>query len=237
MEYKNKEDLIKRYNDIIEIKKPYLNDEIKEILERGIAFQYDEDEGEADVLFLGMNPSFTGKKEERSYEWTRECTRDKDYFAPFFKIEECLEEKYHLKIKWTHYDLFVFRETKQANIKKHFMRDEEGRVFLFQQLEIFKQRLLQTKPKVIVASNALIRTFLGMKRKKDEKTGQEHGVWLGDWIKFEFSAIIGTYVITEPKELEGSFIFFSSMLSGQRALDLGSRKRLIWHIAEVMKTN
>ena len=74
-----------------------------------------------------------------------------------------------------------------------------------------------------------------MKRKVDEKTQTEVGVWLGDWIKFEFDKTIGTYVVNEPKELKGTKIFFTSMLSGQRALDLGTRERLVWHIAEVLK--
>lgn len=40
-----------------------------------------------------MNPSFTGQKEVGSYEWTREWTRGKDYFKPFFTIEEELKKK------------------------------------------------------------------------------------------------------------------------------------------------
>ncbi len=232
--YKNLEGLKSKYKTIFD-NTNHFNPEVNEILSRGFAFQYDEDEKEADVLFLGMNPSFTGQKQVGSYEWTREWTRGKDYFKPFFTIEENLIVEYGLDIKWTHYDLFVFRETKQANIKRLLMDNEEGRFFLFQQIEVFKERLLQTQPKVIVASNALIRTFLGMKRKVDKKTQIEVGIWLGDWIKFEFDKTIGTYTVNEPKELKGTKIFFTSMLSGQRALDLGTRERLVWHIAEVLK--
>lgn len=224
--YKNLEGLKSKYKTIFD-KTNHFNPEVNEILSRGFAFQYDEDEKEADVLFLGMNPSFTGQKQVGSYEWTREWTRDKDYFKPFFNIESDLKNEYGLSIKWTHYDLFAFRETKQANIKELLMKNEEGRVFLFQQLEVLKERLLQTQPKVIVASNALIRTFLGMKRKVDKKTQIEVGIWLGDWIKFEFDKTIGTYTVNEPKELKGTKIFFTSMLSGQRALDLGTRERLV----------
>lgn len=232
--YKNLEELKSKYKTIFDDTN-HFDPRVNEILSRGIAFQYDTDENEADVLFLGMNPSFVSGQQKENYEWTREWTRDKDYFKPFFNIESDLKNEYGLNIKWTHYDLFAFRETKQANIKELFMKNEEGRVFLFQQLEVLKERLLQTQPKVIVASNALIRTFLGMKRKVDEKTQTEVGVWLGDWIKFEFDKTIGTYVVNQPKELKGIKIFFTSMLSGQRALDLGTRERLVWHIAEVLK--
>lgn len=231
--YKNLEELKSKYKTIFD-NTNHFDPEVNEILSRGIAFQYDTDENEADILFLGMNPSFVSSQQKESYEWTREWTRGKDYFKPFFTIEENLKIKYGLDIKWTHYDLFAFRETKQANIKRLLMSNEEGRVFLFQQLEVLKGRLLQTQPKVIVASNALIRTFFGMNKHKNKKEN-EVGVWLGDWIKFYFDRTIGTHVVSEPKELKGTKIFFTSMLSGQRALDLGTSERLVWHIAEVLK--
>lgn len=231
--YKNLEELKSKYKTIFD-NTNHFDPRVNEILSRGIAFQHDTDENEADVLFLGMNPSFVSGQQKESYEWTREWTRGKDYFTPFFNIEDELREDYNINIKWTHYDLFAFRETKQANIKDLLMKNEEGRTFLFQQLEVLKERLLHTQPKVIVASNALIRTFLGMNKHHD-KNGNEVGIWLGDWIKTEFDKTIGTHVVSEPTELKGTKIFFTSMLSGQRALDLGTRERLVWHIAEVLK--
>lgn len=231
--YKNLEELKAKYQEIFDTTAVVVEN-VKTILNRGLAFQYDEDENEADILFLGMNPSFVSKDKEGGYEWTREWTSGKDYFKPFFNIEEELKSEYNLIVKWTHYDLFVFRETKQSNINKLFMKNEEGRTFLYKQLEVLKHRLLKTRPKVIVASNALIRTFLGMKRHED-KNGNEVGVWLGDWINFDFDKTIGSYVVSEPSELKGTRIFFTSMLSGQRALDLGTRERLVWHLAEVLK--
>lgn len=232
--YESLEDLRSKYETIFG-NTNHFNPEVNEILSRGFAFQYDEDENDSDILFLGMNPSFRDNQDKKDYHWDRFTKGGKGYFKPFFTIEEDLKKEYNLNIKWTHFDLFAFQETKQANVKKLFMKNEEGCIFLFQQLEVLKERLLQTQPKVIVASNALIRTFLGMKRKVDEKTQTEVGIWLGDWIKFDFDKTIGTYVVNQPKELKGTKIFFTSMLSGQRALDLGTRERLVWHLAEVLK--
>ena len=231
--YTNLDELIEKYKSITS-NNSHLSNEIQEIIQRGITFQYDENETDADLLFLGMNPSFGGDKIDGIFPWTKEFSKDISYFKPFFTIEERLKEVYQIDLKWTHFDLFVFRETKQARIEKIFMNNEQGRIFLAQQLEVLKERLLRTKPKVIVASNALIRTFLGLNRHHD-KNGNEVGIWLGDWIETKFDPKIGTHVILQPEELKGTKIFFTSMLSGQRALDLGTRERLVWHIAEVLK--
>lgn len=205
------------------------------LLDRKIAFQYDENESDCDLIFIGMNPSYKTDYQDHNV-WKREDVSEKGYFLPFIKIAEELKVAYEWEGDWTHFDLFAFRETKQSFIKNNLMKSEVGRAFLNAQLEVAKERLLRLRPKVIVFNNAFIKEFLGINRSIDKKTGKEVGVWLGDWIKFKFNREIGTYVIIEPQELKGVPVFFSSMLSGQRALDLGSRERLVWHIAEVMKT-
>jgi len=52
---------------------------------------------------------------------------------------------------------------------------------------------------------------------------------------FEFDDEIGTYRIIKNDKLKHTPVFFTSMLTGQRALDLGSYERLIWHILFVLK--
>ena len=51
-----------------------------------------------------------------------------------------------------------------------------------------------------------------------------------DAFDFCFDEEIGTYRIVNNSSLEGTPVFFSSMLTRQRALDLGSLERLEWHI-------
>jgi hypothetical protein len=96
---------------------------------------------------------------------------------------------------------------------------------------VARQRILHIKPKVIVISNALVRMFTGKER--GGVPGDEYGVWMD--FCFEFDHTIGTDIIVEPEELKGTHVFFTSMLSGQRALDNGSRERLTWHIAKALK--
>lgn len=107
--YKNLEELRLKYENIFD-NTNHFNPEVNEILSRGFAFQYDEDEKESDILFLGMNPSFRTSQNKKSYHWDRKEIEGKDYFKPFFTIESDLKKEYDLNIKWTHYDLFAFTE-------------------------------------------------------------------------------------------------------------------------------
>ena len=53
-------------------------------------------------------------------------------------------------------------------------------------------------------------------------------------IEFTFDNNLGTYRIVNHPNLNDTPIFFTSMLTGQRALDLGSYERLVWHIGFVL---
>ena len=58
---------------------------------------------------------------------------------------------------------------------------------------------------------------------------------LKDRLDSKFDEEIGTHRITGKNNLQGTPIFFTSMLTGQRALDLGSYERLIWQIKYVLE--
>ena len=214
----------------------YNSSTFKPILDRGFVFQYDEDETDCELLFMGINPAFNLKDSEWRGSYSRPHeTADKHlpYFKSFVLIEQELRKSYNWKGKWTHLDVFAFRETNQKYIETELLRkdNKEGIAFLFEQLMVAKERILHIKPKVIVVSNALVRMFMGKQRFEDEH-GKEYGVWMG--FRFEFDHEIGTDVIVEPTELKGTHVFFTSMLSGQRALDNGSKERLVWHVARVL---
>ena len=204
--------------------------------ERGFVFQYDKDEAESDLLFLGMNPSYTEKYEKAQYfedSYTRNT--DRIYFKVFSLIHQQLLDSLGVEKlgNWTHIDLFVFRETNQKLIDK-IMKSREGAVFLLKQLEVAKNRLIHIAPKVVVVSNAKAAEFTGKNRFED-KNGKEHGVWMG--LEFKFDEEFGSHRVTNIPELAHTHFFFSSMLSGQRALDLGSRERLVWQVKRVLESN
>ena len=229
------QDLVKKYqeiwNEYIETSinnSTYTNDH--NLLDRGFVFQFDENQKDIDILFIGINPSYGGDKSEGLF-YSKKDVETLNYFRPFNSIIKELDDKRTRaeNLTWSHLDMLVFRETQQSFIKNQLLKTEEGSEFINKQLIISKQILEYLNPKIIVVSNTAARHFLG--RDKYEKKGKQFGVWMG--YDFEFDYHFGTDKIIN-NSIINPYVFFSSMLSGQRALDNGSKQRLIWHIDNVL---
>lgn len=228
MNLENQTILIEEYNKIWD----KYSIHFPELLKRGFLFQSDQDEDECDLLFIGINPSYDENSEDVRGFYIRpdeSMNEIHPYFKSFKSIEKELKKSYSWNGQWTHIDIFAFRETNQKYIENTLLKSEIGVQFLYEQLMIARKRILKIKPKVIVVSNALVRMFSGKERQLLQNN-TEVGVWMD--FKFHFNKEIGTDEIIEPNELAGVKVFFTSMLSGQRALDNGSKERLIWHIAQ-----
>ncbi|MCT4582964.1 MAG: hypothetical protein N4A35_16245 [Flavobacteriales bacterium] len=191
----------------------------KNLLDRGFTFQFDEGIKDVDILFVGINPSYDGESTNSSI-YTREQALGHYYFKPFGEIQRILKDDYKKELTWAHLDLLVFKETEQAFIRDVLFKSADGLNFIVEQLDIAKSILEYLNPKVIVVSNTQARTLLGADRNNNKN------IWMG--YEFEFDEKLGTRKIVNPKL--NSYCFFTSMLSGQRALDKGSKERLIWHI-------
>ena len=217
--------LINEYNKIWN---DYSNANFAEILERGFVFQYDKDEINHDLLFIGINPAY--KLGDPSVKESYSKYIDFPYFKAFNSIISRLDVDYNRDVTWTHIDLFVFRETNQKYIETNLLKSNEGISFLVKQLELAKKRIEFLNPKIIIVSNALARLFFG---KDFNKYGNNENKWMG--YEFIFDTKIGTDKIISISSLDNTPVFFTSMLSGQRAIDNGSKDRLIWHLNEILK--
>jgi len=124
----------------------------------------------------------------------------------------------------------VFRETDQKFIESFLYKENQGVQFIMDQIELAKRRIEHIQPKIIVVSNALARKFMGKDR--FSSNDKEHNVWMD--FKFKFDEEKGTDKIIGSPPLPNTHVFFTSMLTGQRALDNGSRERLIWHINQLL---
>lgn len=177
------------------------------------------------LLFIGINPSYSEDKNSTE-------TFDPFYKPPqqglvhrYFKKFQDISEK--VNVKWAHIDLLFLRETDQKNVEKIINEHPD---FVYKQLMISKEIIENVQPKIIVVNNSLARRLLGFDK------SEINGKWINEWINldFEFDNDLGTHRIINNEELRNPPIFFTSMLTGQRALDNGSYERLVWHIKFVL---
>ena len=70
---------------------------------------------------------------------------------------------------------------------------------------------------------------------RNKKTLAE-GRIVGEWMdcEFEFDTDLGTDKIIDAGTLNGTPVFFTGMMTGQRALDRGTFQRLVWHIDAIL---
>lgn len=175
------------------------------------------------ILFIGINPSYTDNmpiKNVSYYDLKQKGNDYPQYFSKFEYISEVVGEK------WSHLDLLFFRETQQGAIDE-IINEQNGLQFIWEQLQVSKKIIEESSPKVIVVCNTKARQFLG----KDKSINKN--LWLD--YDFQFDEEIGTYrLISAIPKLNNVPVFFTSMLTGQRALDNGSFERLVWHIKQVI---
>lgn len=165
------------------------------------------------LLFIGINPSAEENQQALASYELQQRDNSHSYFKKFENISD------YCKTDWTHLDLLFFRETNQNTISD-ILRQEEGVNFIWEQLQIADQLIKSSCPKIIIVSNAFAGTLLG----RDKQGGKN--AWLN--YDFKFDNEIGTH------RWGNIPVFFSSMLTGQRALDNGSYERLKWQIKRTL---
>lgn len=198
--------------------------ELFEILDRGLL--YPKTLSKNKILFLGINPSFRQNHDDShgfnnlkfEYE-TIDIPSETRY--SYYKIfnQICKEDE------WTHFDILPFREKNQAlltNLISQPFFDDLYKSFVL----ISKQIIIESQPKIIVVSNAYLRRFFN--KENESNAADEFTIF-----KTYFSNEIGTHIISDDS-VKKTPVFFTSMLSGQRALDIGSRERLEWHIKKLL---
>lgn len=182
------------------------------------------DEG---IIFIGINPSMIEKERLNLidkndincefYTFSYDETNEYRYFKKFFDIARKAE------MNWGHIDILYNRETNQKNVER-LLKTERGKDFIYKQCMITRSvldSLIDEKnPRIFVVTNSFARDLLGRYRKETETKQSEH--WIG--YDFVWDEDFGTYFY------KNNPFFFSSMLTGQRALDKGSYERLVWQI-------
>ncbi|MEW6046607.1 MAG: hypothetical protein AB1609_09010 [Bacillota bacterium] len=185
------------------------------------------------VLFVGLNPSADLEhpvvKEyapdlrierasqldderiaSRVLELEAEARRRHPFFRPFNELAP--------DGNWEHLDVFAVRATQQNVLKEALQLDQGGSHFARRQFRVFVRAVEQLQPMAIVVVNALASELIQRGGPVPDNCFHEekgYHVW----------------------SLRGrpTPVFFSGMLTGQRALDRYSRDRLGWHIRWALK--
>lgn len=189
------------------------------------------------ILFVGLNPSFSQRGYNSLlrgtafshldpltfYHWRNRKSFDLDTELaigqigknnyPYFKKFKDIAA--YANLEWEHVDLFFYRETSQTQFKKRIYDGKRLTNFGEKQLELSKMLILEAKPRVIVVANAFA-SSLFQKQFPDVVFDEKYGY---------HRTLLGGRSVP---------IFFASMLTGQRAMDIYSYQRLRWHIKQAV---
>lgn len=188
------------------------------------------------LLFIGCNPSFneTGfksilrdtehenldfhnfylwknrnqEKIDKATEFAKEAKLKHNYFKKFREMSK------ELNLDWEHIDLFFVHETNQKSLESAVLnKNRKLNDFGKRQIEISKEAISLIQPKIVVVANAFASDIFQ----------QEFTCVFEDKFGCHFFKVNG----------KSTPVFFTSMLTGQRALDKGSYIRLKWHIEKI----
>lgn len=178
----------------------------KEIAKRGYAVE--QDLPHDDVLFVGMNPAYDERREHPGVRIYNVADKGNAFFKAIVDFSERTREYSNP----SHHDLLFVRHTNQKDVEA-ILKNGPFKGFLQKQLDISMEIIRSLSPKLIVVLNAgACKLFDSMfTRVSDEHIQKDLGAY--------------PFLINEVTP-----VLFSSMLSGQRALDRGSRNSLSWHI-------
>jgi hypothetical protein len=188
------------------------------------------------ILFVGVNPSFSANEIKKIIKGTEyEHIQPETFFtwknvsSNLEHVNDCIKidamglQKYKryfkrmddisktLNIPWHHIDTFVYKQTDQGDFLKLIHDKSKLNQFAHDQLEIFKEVLETSDPKVVVVSNAFASKTIKKYFEESIVYNHEHGYHI---------LHIGSKAIP---------IFFSTMI---KTLDTGSFERLVWHIKQ-----
>lgn len=166
------------------------------------------------ILFLSMNPSF---KEGVSVGGFADIYKSEHPFH--VAIQDFYKSIKSPKPPMAHHDLLFLMETSQKNVLK-WKEKEQYKAFFDDQLKISKEIIEKAEPKMIVVINAGASKLF-------------HDHFKDTWSSFDNDLGVDMFELNNKK----TPVLFSGMLSGQRALDIGTRNSLKWHIEHILKNS
>ena len=166
-----------------------------------------------DVLFLGMNPSY------KEGDWNNGGAGFYDIIAgnTYFQTLISFSKETLGVEQLSHHDMLYIRHTNQKDVINYF-DDYKFKDFILEQLLLSRDIICAAEPKLIVVLNAGVREII-------------KNLFCLD-LNNDFDDELGAYIIDIGKRVP---VIFTGMLSGQRALDLGSKRTLQWQIQRILR--
>lgn len=175
-------------------------------------------EKNCDVLFIGMNPSVVAAQQQPKYYCP--CTITIDYFKQLSKF--CKEISLN---SWGYLDMYPIRHTKQSDVVDISTKIRQRDSFWDGLEKLSKAIICEVNPKLIVVLNAAARDVFC----------RIYGLTTASVCYNNVDPVTGCFMVPICIERNKQIpVIFSGMLSGQRALDVGSRVSLQWHIDKVL---
>ena len=178
------------------------------------------------ILFVSMNPSFSTKvgtwnngESFKSVFYEIPVLKDSkgtnNFFNAINNFYNNIKDSNPDFPRLAHHDLLFIRETTQENVLNW---KEKYASFFKDQLDISKRIIIKSDPKLIVVLNA------GARKLFKEMFGNPN-----------VDKTLGARIYRLNENKRETPVLFSGMLSGGRALDLGSKESLQWHIEYILK--
>jgi|APCry1669193181_1035450.scaffolds.fasta_scaffold13786_4 hypothetical protein len=183
------------------------------------------------ILFIGCNPAWLEKMKAKSFKELldnpslqesmikeeEKIRREYPYFKPCRDIAEAFG------VNWAHVDWFFTRETSQQTAEERLLAEPAQwdapvklTPFAQSQVDLARKLIDSCAPRVIVVINALASKIARTTFELHTQPLDEGGFYQAD---------------IEGRKVP---VILSGMLTGQRALDQGSRERLQWHIKQAL---
>ena len=137
-------------------------------------------------------------------------------YSYYTKFKE-LAGEVGMRDQWDHLDVFPVRVTNQKQMEQ-IVQNESFFAYIREMLDLFAAEVKSRKPKLIVVENAYAAKVLTNTK------------WGGVSTIFPAISNIDINLGTPKSEALGIPVFYTCMLTGQRALDSGSYARLKWAI-------
>ncbi len=182
------------------------------------------------LLIVGIN---SGGSDRKHYSGNKDDVFVYGGDSPYYReMAEFAEKCLGFKDGFSELDLFGIVQGNQSVVREDFLENPN---YYKEMFELFLKYSVLTRPKVIIVANAFVCRILCRDKALNLDQSKYHYFYKNTEYSLVENDQFGGYTFSTLGFK--SQLYFSSMLSGQRALDNGSKDNLIWMVRNYMRHN